>query len=143
MFPRDVNGPVGPVSHPEPLSCRRCGHDDALEIVSIDAAAGGAGTLVAVTYKCTRCGQPCTRAADVMDVAKILNRPEQPAADVLVFGGHYIHCGQPMQATGAQVRNLRTTFGDDQQPAALEVYLATRVLRCPCGFQIEIPDQST
>lgn len=59
--------------------------------------------------------------------------------DVLVRGGHYIHCGQVMTASGAEMRSIHGTYG--QLPEALDVYLATRVLRCACGFQIEIPDQ--
>jgi hypothetical protein len=61
------------------------------------------------------------------------------APDVLVRGGHYIHCGQVMAASGAKMRTIHGTSG--QLPEALGVYLATRVLRCACGFQIEIPDQ--
>lgn len=61
------------------------------------------------------------------------------APDVLVRGGHYIHCGQVMAASGAEMRTIHGTSG--QLPEALGVYLATRVLRCACGFQIEIPDQ--
>jgi len=59
--------------------------------------------------------------------------------DVLVRGGHYIHCGQVMAARGAEMRTIHGSYG--QLPEALGVYLATRVLRCACGFQIEIPDQ--
>lgn len=63
------------------------------------------------------------------------------APDVLVRGGHYIHCGQVMAATGAEMRSIHGTYGD--LPETLGVYLATKVLRCACGFQIEIPDQET
>lgn len=54
-------------------------------------------------------------------------------------GGHYIHCDQVMTAAGAEVRSIRGTYG--QLPDVLGVYLATSVLRCICGFQIELPDQ--
>lgn len=63
------------------------------------------------------------------------------APDVLVHGGQYIHCGEPMTANGAEMRSIHGTYGS--LPETLGVYLATRVLRCACGFQIEIPDQDT
>lgn len=58
--------------------------------------------------------------------------------DVLSFDGHYIHCGQPMTRFGA---NMHRVLGDRLLPETLGAYLATRVLRCECGFQMEIPDQ--
>jgi len=85
---------------------------------------------------------PLTQAADVMDVARILNRPGN-TPDVLVFGGHYIHCGQPMGAAGAEIRTIHGTYNERNIPETLSTYLATRVLRCVCGFQVEIPDQSS
>ncbi|MDE8586020.1 hypothetical protein [Arthrobacter sp. NQ4] len=39
------------------------------------------------------------------------------------------------------MRSIHGTYG--QVPEVLGVYLATRVLRCACGFQIEIPDQES
>ncbi|MDQ0767872.1 hypothetical protein QF031_000621 [Pseudarthrobacter defluvii] len=63
------------------------------------------------------------------------------APDVLVRGSHYIHCGQVMAASGAEMRSIHGTYGN--LPDTLGVYLATRVLRCECGFQIEIPDQDS
>lgn len=61
--------------------------------------------------------------------------------DVLVHDGHYVHCGQVMTVSGAEMRSIHGTYG--QVPEILGVYLATRVLRCACGFQIEIPDQES
>jgi len=63
------------------------------------------------------------------------------SADVLSFDGHYIHCGQPMARFGADTYFMHGILDDRQLPEALGVYLATRVLRCGCGFQMEIPDQ--
>lgn len=62
-------------------------------------------------------------------------------ADVLSFGGHYIHCGEPMAAASSEMRTIHGSYTDRQLPESLSVYLATRVLRCSCGFQMEIPDQ--
>ena len=63
------------------------------------------------------------------------------ATNVLAFGGHYIHCGQPMTSAGAEMHSIHGTYRGGNLPDALGVYLATRVLRCECGFQMEIPDQ--
>lgn len=61
--------------------------------------------------------------------------------DVLVFGGHYIHCGQPMQTLGSQVRRLSAAAYTDRDPEdGIDVDLETRNLRCACGFQIELPE---
>lgn len=75
--------------------------------------------------------------AAITEVARILNRPGQSFADVLVIGGHYIHCGQPMTSAGGEVRVIRATS------PSLAVYLSTQVLHCPCGFQVEVPDQDS
>jgi hypothetical protein len=64
-------------------------------------------------------------------------------ADVLVHDGHYIHCGQPMKTAGAEMRSIHGTYNSRHLPETLGVYLATRVLRCVCGFQMEIPDQTS
>lgn len=64
------------------------------------------------------------------------------APDALAFAGNYLHCGQPMGRAGAEMRRISTTHEDKDRPDALAVYLATRVLRCRCGFQMEIPDPS-
>ncbi len=61
--------------------------------------------------------------------------------DVLVVDGHYIHCGEPMGTAGAEMRSIHGTYTSRHLPETLGVYLATRVLRCVCGFQMEIPDQ--
>jgi hypothetical protein len=136
---------VGHSPPPDPLRCLHCGNGETLEITSIDALDAGspnAGSpfMVAVTFTCTRCGVPCTCDADVSEVARVLNRPGNTAG-VLAFGGHYIHCGQPMTAVGTELRSVNGSYSDRLVPEALSVYLATRVLRCRCGFQMEIPDR--
>lgn len=68
--------------------------------------------------------------------------PEGSSQDnVLVFAGHYVHCGQLMEKGRAELRRChasRTT--ENVQDETLDVYLSTRVLRCACGFQIEVPE---
>jgi len=125
-----------------PLLCRQCGHDKHVEFTSIDALLRdfpGTGPVVEVSFLCTGCRLPFTQQADVTDVARVLNRPGD-TPNVLAFGGHYIHCGQPMRAAGVEVRSIRGIYNERRLPETLGVYLATRVLRCACGFQMEIPD---
>lgn len=136
----DSNGyaPDGQLPRALPLQCTDCGTDDHLSIRSIESLRPYSETLVAVSYTCTACGQFLAHAADVAQVAVILNRRRTP--DVLIFGGHYIHCGQPMQKAGSGLQRLYSPITTDTQDDALAVYLSTRVLRCSCGFQIELPE---
>ncbi|PTT68507.1 hypothetical protein [Arthrobacter sp. HMWF013] len=67
-------------------------------------------------------------------------RSHDELIDVLQFDGEYIHCGEPMHAAGSDLHSIYSPV--TTEPAAqgvLEVYLSTRVLRCGCGFQMEIP----
>ena len=62
--------------------------------------------------------------------------------NVLVFAGHYMHCGEPMEKGGTELRHLQGPRSTENvQYWALDVYLSTCVLRCICGFQIEVPEQ--
>ncbi|GAB5077363.1 hypothetical protein [Arthrobacter sp. AD-310] len=106
------------------------------DIESLPPDPSVAGRLVEVTFACTSCGVSYTQQADVKEVARILNRPGT-TPNVLVFGGHYVHCGQAMRTAGGE---MRTISSERHLPEMLGVYLATRVLRCDCGFQLEIPD---
>lgn len=55
-------------------------------------------------------------------------------------------CGEPMQAADSGPRSIcgpaTTEYMPTEQTSKglLEVYLRTRVLRCGCGFQMEIPN---
>jgi hypothetical protein len=61
--------------------------------------------------------------------------------NVLVFGGHYMHCGQLMEKGGPERRRFQASrSAENVQDEVLDVYLSTRVLRCVCGFQIEVPE---
>jgi hypothetical protein len=139
--------PHGPSSHPsrEPaedprLVCAKCGTDRALALHSITALHPPSDDWVEVGYACTACNAHYLHQADVVAVAAVLNRAPC-LEDVLVFGGHYIHCGQPMQTLSSQIRRLSAAAYTDGQPEdAVDVNLDTRVLRCACGFQIELPE---
>jgi hypothetical protein len=86
------------------------------------------------------CNLRYQQQADVLAVAAVLSRSPW-RGDVLVFDGHYIHCGQPMQTLGSQIRRLSAaayTDPDPEDPA--DISMETQILRCACGFQIEVPE---
>lgn len=129
----------GGQSKDRPLTCSRCGTDRFLALHSIEALTPPSTVSVEVGYSCRTCREHYLHPADVAAVAAILNRLRSPE-DVLAFGGQYIHCGQPMQITGSEVRRLSApVFTHEALEDALDVYLATQVLHCPCGFQMELP----
>jgi len=122
-----------------PLVCESCGTDGTLAIHSIAALNPPSDGMVEVGYACTACNLHDLHLADVAAVAAVLNRAPCPD-DVLVFGGHYIHCGQPMQTLGSQTsRLLAAAYTDGSTDDAVDINLEIRVLRCTCGFQIEVP----
>ena len=124
-----------------PLVCAACGTDGSLALHSIIALTPPAEGEVEVGYACTGCNLHYLHRADVVAVAAVLNRASY-TEDVLVFGGHYIHCGQPMQALGSQIRRLHAAaYTDGAREDAVDVNLETRVQRCSCGFQVELPDE--
>lgn len=132
--------PRGPVPNRLPLLCTRCGIDGHISIKSIEALQPASESLVEVSYSCSACGRFYIHPADVAQVAVVLNNSES-SQDVLIFGGHYIHCGRPMQKVGSGVRRLHAALNTDRpENPGLDVYLATRVLHCPCGFQMELPE---
>jgi hypothetical protein len=134
----------GGAHHPysQRLWCTQCHTDRFLIVESIEALEGGDRDLVKVSYTCGECEYFYEHAAGVPQVAAILNRPGPPRSlGVLQFGGEYIHCGEPMHVAGSELRNAYAAMKTEREPEAiLDVYLRTRVLRCNCGFQMEIPD---
>lgn len=107
---------------------------------SITALNPPSNVFVEVGYACTACNLHYFHRADVVAVAAVLNRVPC-SEDVLVFGGHYIHCGQPMPTLGSEIRGFSAVAYTDRDPKdAVDISLETRVLRCTCGFQIELPE---
>jgi hypothetical protein len=139
--------PHGPGNHASrergktsPLVCDGCGTDANLTLHSIVAVRPPSDAVVEVGYACTACNLHFLHRAGVEAVAAVLNRAPY-TEDVLVFGGHYIHCGQPMQTLGSQISRLQAAaYTDGVREDAVDVNLETRVLRCTCGFQIELPE---
>lgn len=134
------NQTPGQPSEPGPLVCDWCGNDRDLTLQSIAALSPASAVMVEVSYSCRACGRHYRHPADVAAVAAVLNRKSY-SNDVLTFAGRYIHCGQPMQKTGSEVRRLSApSFTERTMEDALDVYLTTQVLHCPCGFQMEVPE---
>lgn len=123
-----------------PVTCGRCGGDCHLIIRSVTDIPDCPADVVMVAYTCSRCRLFSEHPARVADLSAVLGRREQKG-DVLIFGGHYMHCGQPMAKAGSEVRRLSAPLSTDAAADdTLEVYLSTRVLRCVCGFQMELPE---
>jgi hypothetical protein len=134
------NGVRGERAEDYPLTCTKCSSDRDLALHSIAALTPPASGSVEVSYSCRTCRNHYLHQAGVVAVAAVLNRVRS-LEDVLALGGHYIHCGQPMQKTGSELRRLYAPATTDQDLVdALDVYLTTQVLHCPCGFQMEVPE---
>ena len=123
-----------------PLTCSNCASDRSIALQSIEALSPPSAVSVEVGYSCRACGRRYLHPADVAAVAAVLSRGSSPTG-ILSFAGHYIHCGQPMQKTGSELRRLSApAFTDGLSEDALDVYLTTKVLHCRCGFQMELPE---
>lgn len=124
-----------------PIACVRCGSDGTLTLHSITAAGPPPDVLLEVGYSCDACNLHRVGRANVAAVAAVFNRLHSPKG-VLVFGGHYVHCGLPMQKIGSEVRQLSVPGLSAGPPEdAVGVYLTAQVLRCSCGFQMDVPEQ--
>lgn len=118
--------------------CGECDTDEHLEVDSVTVLDRQQGTL-AVAFNCTNCGG--SRVLDTTPdfVAAVLARAAI-SDDVVHLAGEYIHCGEPMSATDPELMNpFQSVSTDEAPPDVFGVYLQTRVLRCRCGFQMEIP----
>ncbi|MCC3275685.1 hypothetical protein LJ753_07350 [Arthrobacter sp. zg-Y20] len=53
----------------------------------------------------------------------------------------YMHCGEPMRPRDGRQLSIFEPVSTESMPAnaPAEVQLETTVLRCRCGFQLEIP----
>ncbi|MBT2547239.1 hypothetical protein [Arthrobacter sp. ISL-65] len=123
-----------------PVMCGNCGTDRHLIIRSVTDLPDQPPEVTLVSYTCSRCGTFDEHPAQVGDLSQVLARPEQ-TGDVLIIGNNYMHCGQPMKMAGSELRKLSVPLStEDGAQDALGVYLSTRVLRCVCGFQMELPE---
>lgn len=120
------------------LWCPECGTDEYLIVESIEALHPPQEGLVDVSYTCVECDFFYAHAANVHDVASVLNRHGQ-VMGVLQFGGEYFHCAIPMASVSSGTSSI---YGHElaRRHTIHDVHLPTRVLRCGCGFQMEVPD---
>jgi hypothetical protein len=96
------------------------------------------GDLVTVSYTCNDCNLFQEHLAYAADVAAALHQVRW-MAKVIVFGDDYIHCGFPMEEAEFEIERL--CYRSSTSGSGLSaVCLPTRVLRCRCGFQLEVPE---
>ena len=135
----DFHPGPGQPPHVLPVMCGHCGTDHNLTIRSVTHRPEHPPDIVIVAHICTRCRRFSEHPAWLADLALVLTRLDQ-TGHVLMLGGHYLHCGRPMEKAGSGVRRLSAPLSTEAAEDALEVYLSTRVLRCACGFQMELPE---
>lgn len=132
------SNPRHSLPQPRQLRCETCGTEHRLTIHAITAMGAVGGDLVTVAYTCDGCGLFQEHLAYAADVAAALHQVRR-MANVIMFGDDYIHCGFPMEEAALEIERLcyRTSTGGTEVSA---VCLPTRVLRCRCGFQLEVPE---
>lgn len=98
---------------------------------------------LAAAISCTTCGGSHVVATTAAFLAAIPGRSGNsggaaPREDV------YRHCQEPMSAVDPERRSAQRPVSTHAgTPDFLGDYLRTRVLRCRCGFQMEIPRPMT
>jgi hypothetical protein len=118
--------------------CGGCASDEFLRIDSLTVLNRQQRTL-AVAFSCTHCGGSGVLETGPEYVAAVLAR-SSAGGDVVHIGGSYIHCGEPMSTSDPELRYAFQPVTTVETPADdLGVYLQTIVLRCRCGFQVELP----
>lgn len=122
------------------LWCTTCDTDMHLAIETVQALAPPKGSLVDVAYTCVECSFFYAHPATLSQLALVLRRPN-PGTGLLQCAGLYFHCGRPMRTIRSAVGTIFSSVPvGDSFDGFPEVSIPTRLLRCGCGFQIEIPD---
>ena len=131
--------PATKISHSETPWCAECDTDLHLVIESPAVPGRLAGSL-AVAVHCSKCRQ-----------SRVLDTTEELLAALPVLAAKqgnlvhrdtgYFHCGEPMVSRAGDWRPRRTfpCPGPAGPGDSLAACLATKVLRCRCGFQMELP----
>ena len=134
MSPSDSRRPL---PQPRQLQCENCGTEHQLTIHAITALGAAGGDLVTVAYRCNDCDLFQEHLAYAGDVAAALHQVRRMAT-VIMFGDEYVHCGFPMEAAELDIERLRYRSSNNGFGLSA-VCLPTQVLRCRCGFQLEVP----
>jgi hypothetical protein len=123
-----------------PLWCAACGTDKYLAIESIQARIPRSSQQLAVFYTCTSCGLSYSHPATVQQAGAILNR-RGIQDGLLEFGKHYFHCGEPLREVKTALRRFEApqTGRPRSRSSPQQALLHTKILRCSCGFELEIP----
>jgi hypothetical protein len=122
---------------PRQMRCELCGTEQQLTIHAIMAIGAANGDLVTVSYTCNECQRFHEHLAYAADVAAALGQVRW-MAKVVMFGDEYIHCGFPMEEAEFEIERL--CYQSEGTTELNTVSLPTRVLRCRCGFQLEVPE---
>jgi hypothetical protein len=122
------------------LWCTTCDSDAHLAIESVQALAPPKASLVHVAYTCEECVFFYSHPATISQLALVLSRPDQ-GVGLMQCGGLYFHCGRPMRTARADQVSICAPSATGKSFEELpEVSIPTKLLRCRCGFQLEIPD---
>jgi hypothetical protein len=138
-----ISDPIVPNGAPYPRAeriwCGNCHTAEHVILDSIEPLKPPTAELVDVAYTCVECDMFYAHTATFQDVAAILNQ-RGTVSGVLQFGGEYIHCGEPMKISGTGFHSVYAPIStEDPAVDLLDVYLATKVLQCRCGFRMELP----
>lgn len=121
--------------------CNACATDQYLTLESVQALGAPAASLLEVAYTCSACRLFYVHAVTVAQAGLIMGRPPL-AMDVLQIEGVYFHCGEPLPTVEYGQRSIYVPVSTEQSHAdePQAVSLSVKLLRCSCGFQMEIPD---
>lgn len=122
-----------------PLACTQCRTRDYLILESVESTAPKVRGKVAVQYSCGNCESFYAHDVSVEEIALVLHT--QPvSADIVNFGNTYIHCGEPMVKRELRIAGIQADIEDLADAPVVQVESA--VLRCLCGFQMAIPNET-
>lgn len=123
-----------------PLSCQHCLSSEHVVIESMESLRPHPGELhVQVGYVCRECRSNYLHTARFQDVAAFLNRT-RTLQGLLRFAGEYLHCGEPMSLKGSNITSIYASLSTEECEEMTVLNVGTKVLRCQCGFQLELPD---
>lgn len=97
----------------------------------------GTSELFTVSYTCADCQRFQEHPAYASDVTAALHQANWMAR-IILFGDEYVHCGFPMEEAELEIERL--CYRSSASGGGLNTLsLPVRVLRCNCGFQLEVP----
>lgn len=124
--------------------CSVCGTDEYLIVEDLEPALDidlSGHPLWNISYSCSECDS---------FYGHLTRRPGLAGHDDpyrgTAFEPEYVHCGEPMQPVEVGQRPIYdpiTNDGPDGGPVLPHVQLDTVLLRCSCGFRMEVPADSS